>query len=999
VNKTIFGDSCEEFCNNCPINNTDEYGFCHMNGSCYNESGLCPNASYTGDGCSELCSSRHNNCLTCDRDAMCLECINRTRFGDTCEESCDKCPINDTDEFGYCNIHGICDNSTGLCTNISYSGEGCSELCSSKHGNCLTCDRSFICSECIDRTSFGNTCEESCDNCPGNPGYCYIDGTCEDLTNVCDNDTLTGDNCSVPCSDKYPNCLRCDRENKCHECVNKTIWGEYCEVTCENCPGGLCYNNGSCVDQISDCENTSFTGEFCDTPCSNKFNNCELCHRDNTCFECSNKSFYGDECVNECFNCPGFCFNNGSCVDQETSCRDDSLTGEKCDKKCNSLYDNCYRCKRDNTCLECINKTYYGDQCKTNCTNCPGDCNISGICEDQKTNCNPPSFTGEKCDKPCNTISEYCDKCDREEKCFICTIKTKYGNNCTDDCSNCPDEKEETSGCYINGTCYDQTSLCKNDTKYGQGCETPCTNISNYCKRCDRNETCTECNNIKFHGDKCLEGCGDCGEKGCNIKGYCREFECNNDSYGLGCDQKCECNANSYDGTCGKFRGQCSNCKFGYFGKNCDLRCSYKCQTELCCLIKAYTKDEKTKLMIKTNYKTIDIKINNSYYKFEIDYNYGFPLTIFNTRTKLFPGCKIKNETIPFEKERLRDQFIEEFTNYNISSSLYSDQTITINGTDIVTDIAIAETVTCLSKEGNGIDEKISGVIGLGFFNSISNAFFSNKNLEIYSLNILSYNYNKEKDEIELLFGNLFDEQINYIERLTSCKVILDSDKDIQGKKMTCELDGIKSSKYSEAFKLKNAYITFSLGENSSLILGNDSNYTEYLRRAFFNEEKLNLVNDPVNPEIQYILYPNNKINKLYDFAFVFNNFSYSYSPDKFFLNSSEDINVEKDALFLIKINKSTDRTEFIIGKEFFTDIKFTINNEEAQIYFYAQNAEYCDTFTDIITDSLFNLKLNARETAAVCLAIIIAINLIAFIIYYFVKRRKMKSNDYVRID
>jgi hypothetical protein len=35
--------------------------------------------------------------------------------------------------------------------------------------------------------------------------------------------------------------------------------------------------------------------------------------------------------------------------------------------------------------------------------------------------------------------------------------------------------------------------------------------------------------------------------------------------------------------------------------------------------------------MIKTNYKTIDIKINNQNYKFEIDYNYGFPLTIFNT--------------------------------------------------------------------------------------------------------------------------------------------------------------------------------------------------------------------------------------------------------------------------------------------------------------------------------------------------------------------------------
>jgi hypothetical protein len=216
---------------------------------------------------------------------------------------------------------------------------------------------------------------------------------------------------------------------------------------------------------------------------------------------------------------------------------------------------------------------------------------------------------------------------------------------------------------------------------------------------------------------------------------------------------------------------------------------------------------------------------------------------------------------------------------------------------------------------------------------------------------------------------------------------------------MTCELDGIKSSKYSEAFKLKNAYITFSLGEKSSLILGNDKNYTEYLRRAFFNEDELNIINDPNNPDIQYILYPNNKINKLYDFGFVFNNFSYSYSPYTFFSNTSNDTNDETNALFSIKINKNSNRTEFVIGKEFFRDIKFTINNEEAQIYFYAQNAEYCATFTDIITDSLFNLKLNARETAAVCLAIIIAINLIAFMIYYFVKRRKMKSSDYVRIE
>ena len=1003
-----YGENCTDTCNNCP--NHEELGFCDINGICHNKTGLCIDPTMTGDNCSVLCKDIHENCLTCNRSEICLECINRTKFGGECETPCDKCPINGTEPYGFCNIDGICDNKTGLCTNNSYTGETCSELCSDIHENCFTCDREAICSECITKTRFGNYCNSSCDNCPGNPGFCSIDGICDNLTALCDDDTYTGENCSVSCSSIYPNCFRCDRDYECSECTNYKIFGPTCNSTCETCPGGECYVNGTCIDQTSDCDDPHYYGEDCLVPCYKEHDNCDQCHRNSICFECIDKSYYGENCEEDCRNCPGesggpgICYNDGVCVDQNTKCNDDSLTGEKCDEKCMDLYDkNCKRCDRKRICLECDNRTYYGNECRDKCFNCPGNpgyCNISGICDNQDDLCDDPSFTGEKCNKPCTDIDKNCDKCDREEKCYECKDTTKYGDKCQDDCSNCPNDHGD-SGCHNNGTCKDLTSLCIDDTKYGPGCNVTCKNISNNCQRCNRNETCTECTESKFHGDKCLEGCYGCSEKGCNIKGYCREFECQDDAYGLGCDQKCECFSNSYDGTCGKFRGQCANCKFGYFGKNCSSRCSYKCQTELCCLFKEYTNEEKTKLMIKTNYKTIDIKINNQNYKFEIDYNYGFPLTIFNTESKIpekeCEGYKIKR--IPIEKEKLRDHFIEEFTNYNISSYLYSEQVITVNGTDIITDIAIADTVKCLSKDGNGINEEISGVIGLGFFNSISNAFFVNKSLENYNLNILSFNYNEEEDEVELLFGNLFDEQINYIERLTSCKVILDSDRDIQGKKMTCELDGIKSSKYSEAFKLKNAYITFSLGENSSLILGNDKNYTEYLRRAFFNEDELNIINDPNNPDIQYILYPNNKINKLYDFGFVFNNFSYSYSPDTFFLNTSSDPNDETNALFLIKINKNSNRTEFVIGKEFFRDIKFTINNEEAQIYFYAQNAEYCATFTDIITDSLFNLKLNARETAAVCLAIIIAINLIAFMIYYFVKRRKMKSSDYVRIE
>jgi hypothetical protein len=403
-------------------------------------------------------------------------------------------------------------------------------------------------------------------------------------------------------------------------------------------------------------------------------------------------------------------------------------------------------------------------------------------------------------------------------------------------------------------------------------------------------------------------------------------------------------------------------------------------------------------LKVTTSYKTIEIKIGGKPYTFEIDYNYGFPLTIFNVKATL-DYCGDNIEKIDYGDYSSTEEFHERFTNYDILSYFKNDVEITIGDLSIKTDIAIAHKGKCLSKEE--MKGKINGVIGLGFFNSISNAIFTDSNIDVYKLNILSFNYIAEGDQIEMLFGDLFEEQRDYVERLTSCKVILDGKSDIQEKKMTCQLDGIKASKYSEAFKLNNSFITFSLGEKSSLMLGNNSNYLEYLKRAFFNNDTENyeLKDDPINKGIQYILYPNDKINKLSDIGFVFNNFSYSYPPNKFFENNVNSNDAEEKSQFLIKINKNSDRTEFIIGKEFFSDIKFTINNEEAQIYFYAQNAQYCDKFTDVISDSLFNIKLDARAISAICLAILVFIYLAAFTIYFFVKRKKMKSGDYIRIE
>ena len=75
---------------------------CDNKGICEDQSTPCKNPSYTGKNCSVLCESIHSNCKECDRNEICTLCINRTSFGDACDESCERCPGN-----GFCNINGI----------------------------------------------------------------------------------------------------------------------------------------------------------------------------------------------------------------------------------------------------------------------------------------------------------------------------------------------------------------------------------------------------------------------------------------------------------------------------------------------------------------------------------------------------------------------------------------------------------------------------------------------------------------------------------------------------------------------------------------------------------------------------------------------------------------------------------------------------------------------------------------------------------------------------
>jgi hypothetical protein len=328
------------------------------------------------------------------------------------------------------------------------------------------------------------------------------------------------------------------------------------------------------------------------------------------------------------------------------------------------------------------------------------------------------------------------------------------------------------------------------------------------------------------------------------------------------------------------------------------------------------------------------------------------------------------------KKEELISHY--DFTNYYTIGSLFKNYEVKIQNRDTVsTDIVIASEVNCRESPK---DKNISGVIGLGFFNSISIGLFNNKPNE---QNILSYSLNKDnKDQIELLFGSLSEEQEDYIDKLTSCKVVFGLNTDIQGKKMTCELAGIKSSKHSAALKLNDATITFSLREESSFILRGDTNYFNYIKTEYLNEE---CEEENINGT-HYCHYPADKINKLPNFGFVFNNYFYSYEPGKLF---SEETDKNNNKRFLIGYSNETHKTEFILGKKFLEDMKFTINNEEAIIYFYAKNAEFSDKFKEYEKSNSFSLHMGARQLAAIGLAIVIFIDIVAFLLYYCLKSRK----------
>ena len=92
---------------------------------------------------------------------------------------------------------------------------------------------------------------------------------------------------------------------------------------------------------------------------------------------------------------------------------------------------------------------------------------------------------------------------------------------------------------------------------------------------------------------------------------------------------------------------------------------------------------------------------------------------------------------------------------------------------------------------------------------------------------------------------------------------------------------------------------------------------------------------------------------------------------------------------FIIGFND--EKVGIVFGKDILKDTMFTIDNEEKKIYFYARNVEYFsgETFLSFIP----SINLEPITISIIITSIIFSLNIISFLIYFFIKRKKEKIN------
>ena len=441
--------------------------------------------------------------------------------------------------------------------------------------------------------------------------------------------------------------------------------------------------------------------------------------------------------------------------------------------------------------------------------------------------------------------------------------------------------------------------------------------------------------------------------------------DCPDGFYGLSCNETCNCNKWSSGRICSKNEGRCLKCKFGHFGKDCNSICKPKCKTNLCCAIEddEHKNPEKT---ITSNLSILKVTINNIELNISVDYNVGYPLTIFNK--------KISKEQLPSTDGEIYEKY--NYTNYKISGYEYHNNIISIKDTKFNIKVSIV-----LDDQERTDLKDINGIIGLGLFNSINLALFKSNEIP---LNIASYKLNN--NIISILFGHIFDEQKDY-KRLSNCEALFDPEK-LNTFTLKCQVDGMKSKEYNddEAITLEGINAHFSLSDKeSTFILENKKEYKDYITNYYFDNQ--NYVEKTINNTIFYC-FKKDKMNSLSNFGFIINKYFYSNQANKFF---KEDNNCSNDyKRFLVEFNDNNNG--IIFGQDFFENTQFTIDNEEKKIYLYNANTEYFNgTYKKSKLKS--SRPYTPMETSLFFVSVILVLNIISFLIYFYFKRKKEKLN------
>lgn len=493
------------------------------------------------------------------------------KWGESCSKDCDP----------NCNVTEInCDIVTGHCSNCidGYYSEKDTTKCVECKSECeFKCFDETGCEKCKDPKGYSKWCDLTCDKCleDSQGNYCSRDdgkclGECvlgsygvyckQDCPENCD---LEKENCKKDsgncpyckkgfyppeCKSCMPECLECESEKKCSKCRDREKYGEECNKDCDqNCDRNVegqevCGIEGECVACVH-----GYYGEICEDKCKDQ--ECEICDRTSgICNKCK-KDFYLDPEDSSCHKCDEKCdeCTKTECID----CKDKSAYGDFCDKNCSAGCDfdeEGRKCnKKDGICKKCL-ESFKGDYCE--------DCIDGRYGENCEFQCE------EGCNKTiCRKDDGYCGEC-----------KVGYfGDKCE---GKCPENCKR---------CNKTTGICEEceDGFYGEKCELNC---SAHCKegKCDivtgecqceeffTGELCDRC--IDGHtGENCTEKCAPgCEDGKCERDGSCN---CTTGFYSLICNETCPENCDLNEVNCDKKTGNCQSCKKGFFKDKCDEKC------------------------------------------------------------------------------------------------------------------------------------------------------------------------------------------------------------------------------------------------------------------------------------------------------------------------------------------------------------------------------------------------------------------------------------------